>query len=190
LWQGVLIVSTRHEEIQDSTGAVMSTRKIGFLMAAIAAAATLGTACGHSAGNGARPDPASSSGSSGAGAAPGPALPEPCTLVPSAEVQAGLGLPVTSAKKPYDNFCTYSHAGVPVLTIAVFPAPYIADGPYFSGKSAPVNGLGHPADCGPSSSGPSNLIGAIGSDETLGIIGPSCAADKIFALDMYSRLGS
>lgn len=55
--------------------------------------------------------------------------------------------------------------------------------------SAPFNGLGHPAECGPYPTGTS-MEAAVGSASTVVIQGPSCSADAKLAQDMHSALAS
>ncbi len=183
-------------------------RKIGFLAATIAAAAALCAACGSSAaGSGTYPTSAgprtSSAGTSGAGASlSSGSVPDVCKLVPLAAVRAVLGDSFNSATSSADlssslgrGICTYgSSSSIIPVQISVFPFAYPAGGQFISGKATPFDGLGHLAECGPGgvvvSADQSSLVAAIGSDDVVNVVGPSCSADGKLAQDVYSALAS
>jgi hypothetical protein len=119
-----------------------------------------------------------------------PAEEHACDLVTLAQASAALSLGVRSATQPYQGGCSYTVTGAtsPGLIVNVFPVPYSADGPYFSGQPATASGVGHLAVCGPGLADPINLVAEIDSGHTLEIVGPSCGVDTKIALEAYSRL--
>jgi hypothetical protein len=90
----------------------------------------------------------------------------------------------------YEGGCNYQVTGAsgPALIVNVFPVPYTARGPYFSGQPSAADGIGHPAACGPGLAEPVNLVAEIDSSHTLEIEGPSCGVDRKIARQAYSRL--
>lgn len=77
------------------------------------------------------------------------------------------------------------------MVISINPVAYSASGPLISGKAIPVNGLGHPAKCGPGGvANYSSLVGAIGSASVVNVLGASCCVDGKLAQAVYSALAS